>query len=448
MSAFLSFMVDLVWGPALVSMLFLGGLYLTIRSRGLALKNFGLGFKLLFGLSDFGQTEKAEGQLSHFKALSNALASTVGIGNIAGVAVAITQGGAGSLFWLWVSGLIGMNIKFFESTLSLMYRGKDFRGEVQGGAMYYIPKIFKGSKGVYMGTFFAVAGLIGTQAMFQTNQLADYMSQETSLPTWGTGLIMAVATGIVLLGGLKRIASVTSAIVPAMCVLYVGACLTILFIQFDKIPGVFSLIFTEAFSLKPLVGGVGGYAIIHAFKIGIKRGAFSNEAGMGTAPMAHGNAKTSEPLSEGLVSMLEPFIDTVVVCTMTALVILTSIDLSTLSGEVEGVSLTSRAFKSVLGSSGNYILGVAIFFFSFSTMIGMANYNEKCWNFLFKGHKYSNRMVFVTFFCLMLFVGAVSAPADIVNFIDLGFGFMAYPNMLAVLFAAPIVIRELRAKLS
>ena len=447
MSAVLSFLVDLVWGPALVTLLFAGGLYLTLRSGGRALKHFGLGFKLLFGLSSFGHDETSEGQLSHFKALSNALAATVGLGKIAGVAVAISQGGAGSLFWMWVSGFVGMNTKFFESTLSLMYRSKDARGEVQGGPMYYIPKVFTNKIGLLMGTAFAVFGLIGTQAMFQTNQLAGYIQQETSLPTWITGVIMAVATAVILFGGLKRIAAVTSAVVPSMCLLYVGSCLVILTLQFEKIPQVISLIFTEAFSLSAVGGGVGGYAVVHAFKIGIKRGAFSNEAGTGTAPMAHGNAKTSEPVSEGLVAMLGPFIDTVVVCTMTALVILTSIDLTSLSGEVEGVSLTSRAFENVLGSSGSLILGVSIFFFSFSTMIGMANYNEKCWTFLFGKFRIMNHKTFVVFFCTMLFIGAVSAVTDVVNFIDLGFGLMAYPNMLAVLFAAPVVIRELKAKL-
>ena len=447
MSATLSFLVDVVWGPALVSLLFLGGLYLTIRSRGHALKHFGLGFKLLFGLSKFGHKEDSEGQLSHFKSLSNALAATVGLGNIAGVAVAISQGGAGSLFWMWVSGLIGMNIKFFESTLSLMFRSTDARGEIQGGPMYYIPRIINGRAGVIMGTFFAIAGLVGTQAMFQTNQLAAYLQQETALPAWGTGGMMAVVTAIILLGGLKRIANVTSAIVPTMCVLYVGSCLVILALQFDQIPGVFSLIFTEAFSLSAAGGGVGGYAIVHAFKIGIKRGAFSSEAGVGTAPMAHGNAKTSEPLSEGLVAMIGPFIDTVVVCTMTGLVILTSIDISSLSGDVEGVALTSRAFHNALGVNGNWILGISIFFFSFSTMIGMANYNEKCWTFLFGKFKFMSHRKFVVFFSAMLFVGAVSSVADVVNILDLGYGLMAYPNMVAVLLAAPIVIRELKTKL-
>jgi AGCS family alanine or glycine:cation symporter len=448
MSLFLSRAVDLVWGPALVSLLFLGGLYLFILSGGRALKNFGLGFKLLFGFSSFGRTAEAKGQLSHFKALSNALAATVGLGNIAGVAVAITQGGPGSLFWMWISGLIGMNIKFFESTLSILYRGEDAYGEIQGGPMYYLPKVFRGPLGVVMAGAFAVFGLVGTQALLQANQLTVYVESELGFEPHNVGLVIAFAVGTVLMGGLERIARVTSTVVPLMCVVYVGSCLTILYTQADQIPGVFSLIFSEAFSLASVGGGVGGYAVIHAFKTGVKRGAFSNEAGVGTAPMAHGNARTSEPVSEGLVAMLGPFIDTIVVCTMTALVILTSIDLSTLDGGVEGVSLTAEAFKNALGPIGNLLLGLSILFFSFSTMIGMANYNEKCWVYLFKRSKILNKKVFISVFCLMLYFGATSSIGDVINILDLGFGLMAYPNMFAVLFAAPIVVRELKTKLS
>ncbi len=447
MSAVLAYLVDLVWGPVLVALLFLGGVYLFVLSKGKALAHFGLAIRLLFGFSDFGKDKHAKGQLSHFKALSNALASTIGLGNIAGVALAISQGGPGSLFWMWVSGFIGMNTKFFESTLSLLFRGVDVKGQIQGGPMYYIPKVFKGSLGVYLGIFFAVVGLIGTQAMFQTNQLAGYLNLEAQVPTWVTGMVMAIATAIILLGGLKRIAQVTSAVVPVMCILYVGACLTIIGMNIGKVLEVFILIFTEAFSFNAVGGGVGGYAIVHVFKVGIKRGTFSNEAGTGTAPMAHGNAKTSEPLSEGLVAMLGPFIDTVIVCTMTALVILTSIDLTTLNADIKGVLLTARAFQNNLGSFGVFILGLSIFFFSFSTMIGMANYNEKCWVYLFKNNRVLNNKVFIAMFSTMLFLGAIGTITDIINFIDLGFGLMAYLNMLAILFAAPLVIKELRLKL-
>lgn len=447
MSSFISFVVDLVWGPQLVALLFLGGLYLFAISGGRALLKIKLAIQLVFGRSDFGK-KNSTGQLSHFEALSNALAATIGLGNIAGVAVAITQGGPGALFWMWISGLVGMNTKFFESTLSIMYRGKDALGEVQGGPMYYIPKIFKGYKGKALAVFFAVAGLVGTQALFQANQLAAFMSEEVFVPKALTGVFISIFAGVTLMGGLKRIARVTSTVVPFMCVLYVFMAIAVIILNFAKVPGVFYLIFSEAFSFKSLGGGVMGYGIIHAFQIGIKRGVFSNEAGVGTSPMAHGNAKTSEPLSEGLVAMLGPLLDTMIVCTMTALVILITVDLTAIdAASVQGVRLTTEAFSSQFGIIGTLALGLCIVFFSLSTIVGMSNYNEKCWIFLFKEKKFFRRKSFIIFFCTFLFFGAVVQVEDAVNILDIGFGLMAYPNMLAVIFAAPIVVKELKEKL-
>lgn len=441
-----AYLVDLVWGPALVTLLFGGGVFLFLFSMGRPLLYFRTGLGLLFGWIHIGQDSESEGQLSHFKALTNALAATVGLGNIAGVAVAVTQGGPGSIFWMWVSGLVGMNIKFFECTLSMMFRKKDALGEIQGGPMYYIPQIFKNRVGVAAGVFFASAGLIGTQAMFQTNQVAGFLAAETGLHAGVFGIFLAAGAAVIMFGGLKRLAAFTSLVVPSMCFIYVLGCLAILIANASKVPEVFSLIFSEAFSFGAAFGGASGYAIAHAFKTGIKRGAFSNEAGTGTAPMAHGNAKTSEPLCEGLVAMIGPFIDTIVVCTMTALVILTSIDMSQLSGDVEGVSLTIQAFEGHLGFFGKLILGVSILFFGFSTILGMANYNEKCWNYLFQDRGFFKRPVFIFTFCLMLFIGSVGSVDFVVNLIDLGFGLMAYPNMIAVLVASPIVVREFNSK--
>ena len=351
----IAYLVDLVWGPQLVALLFWGGVYLFVCSKGRPFRRLGLGIKLAFGISQFGINEKSVGQLSHFQALSNALAATIGLGNIAGVAVAITQGGPGALLWIWVSGLVGMNTKFFESTLALMYRGKDVLGEVQGGPMYYIPQIIKGRWGRWLAVFFALAGLLGTQAMFQANQLASYLESEISLSSYITGAFLALFSGIVLMGGLKRIAMVTSTLVPVMCVLYVFMSIGVIVLNYSKVPSVFYLIFSEAFSFESVSGGVLGYAIIQAFQIGIKRGGFSNEAGIGTAPMAHGNAKTSEPVSEGLVSMIGPLLDSVIVCTMTALVILLTVDISQLdTNKTQGIQLTTEAFFSQYGYLGGY----------------------------------------------------------------------------------------------
>lgn len=447
MSNFISNTVDLVWGPQLVALLFLGGVYLFIISGGRALLRIKLAIKLIFGKSDFGK-QNSIGQLSHFQALTNALAATIGLGNIAGVAVAITQGGPGALFWMWISGLVGMNTKFFESTLSIMFRGKDSFGEVQGGPMYYLPKVIKGYTGKALAVFFAIAGLIGTQALFQANQLAAFMNEEVLVPKAVTGVFISVFAGVTLMGGLKRIARVTSTVVPFMCVLYVIMSLAVIALNLPKVPGVFYLIFREAFSFESMGGGVMGYAIIHAFQIGIKRGVFSNEAGVGTSPMAHGNAKTSEPLSEGLVAMVGPLLDTMIVCTMTALVILITVDISSLdTAAVQGVRLTTDAFNSQFGAVGTWALGLCVVFFSLSTVVGMSNYNEKCWLFLFREKKFFKRNTFIVFFCTFLFFGAVVQVEDAVNILDIGFGLMAYPNMLAVLVAAPIVVKELKSKL-
>ena len=430
--------VDFAWGLPLVILLIGGGAYLILLSRFRPLVGFIHAFKLAFGFYHHKDEDKAEGQISHFQALCNALAATIGLGNIAGVAVAITQGGPGAVFWMWMAGLIGMNTKFFECTLSLMYRGHDYRGEVQGGPMYVIANALPGLKP--LAYFFAICGLLGTLAMFQVNQISSFTAEQYGWSPWTIGIVSAIMVGYVFKGGLTRLATMTSALVPLMCVLYVVCCAIVLFNQMDKVGAVFVAIFTAAFTGEAAWGGAAGLGVMQILKIGVKRAAFSNEAGIGTAPMAHGNAKTPEPVSEGLVAMLGPFFDTILVCTMTALVILTSVDPSTVQGQ-SGIILTLKAFENVLGDWGVYALGVSILLFGFSTMLGMANYNQKCWNFLFKGRFGLGENTFIIVFCLALVVGAVSAMDDIINLLDIGYAFMAIPNMIATLILAPRVVK-------
>ncbi len=447
-SQMVSFLVDVVWGPQLVGLLFVGGLYLLFQSRAKPFKRVGLGFKIAFGLSDFGKSKDSLGQISQFQALSNAVAGSIGLGNIAGVAVAITQGGPGALFWIWVSGIVGMNTKFYESTLALMFRGKDALGEVQGGPMYYIPQIIKGKWGRFLALFFAASGLIGTQAMFQANQLASYLKTEINLAPYMTGLGVGLFAAVVLMGGLKRISKVTTTLVPLMCVLYVFMSVGVIALNYSKVPSVFYLILSEAFSLESMGGGFLGYAFIHAFKVGIKRGGFSNEAGVGTSPMAHGNAKTSEPVSEGLVAMIEPLLDSVIVCSMTALVILLTTDVSQLDpNTTQGIQLTASAFSSQFGAFGTFGLGLCIFFFSMTTVVGMSNYNEKCWLFVFKERYIFKRPAFIVFFSSVLFLSAVISIDDAVGILDIGYGLMVYPNMLTLILASSLVTKEMRKKL-
>lgn len=446
-SDLLTTLVDIAWGPALIVLLMGGGFILMLYSRLLPLAGFVHAIKLTAGKVHFKGEEKSEGQLTHFQALMNALAATVGLGNISGVAVAIAQGGPGAIFWMWVAALIGMNTKFFECTLSVMFRGKDYEGEVQGGPMYVIenmlPKYMKP-----LAIMFAVFGLLGTLALFQVNQLSAYVYDQYEIPKIYVGIFSVIFTGVVLMGGIQRIAKTTSALVPFMCIFYVICASVIIVMNIDKVPELFGLIFTEAFTGTAVAGGATGLAAREILAIGVKRAAFSNEAGVGTAPMAHGNVKTNEPISEGYVAMLGPFLDTILVCTMTALVILLGVGYGDV-GDANGIVLTTRAFESALPGFGAHFLGVAVVLFSLTTMIGMANYNSKCWNYLFKGRWFLTKPVFMLYFLTALLIGSISAQGDVVNLLDIGYGFMAYPNMIATVWLAPKVkkaLDEYRAK--
>lgn len=383
----------IAWGWPLIGLLIGGGLILMIFSRLLPFTGFTHALRLTLGRYHHPGDDHDPGQLSHFKALCNALAATIGLGNIAGVAVAITTGGPGAIFWMWVAALIGMNTKFFECTLAVMYRGKDHTGQVQGGPMYVIqnalPGVFKP-----LAIFFAICGLVGTTAIYTANQTVAYFhsawaegTEQSVVAFMGMprdrlmiGIALAVLVTYVLLGGVKRLANWTSAMVPVMCLFYVGSALVVIAMRIDAVPAAFASIFIKAFSPDAVIGGAQG-TIIMVLITGIKRAAFSNEAGIGTAPMAHSNAKTTEPVSEGLVAMLGPMIDTLIVCTMTALVILVSLEPADYVGR-KGVVLTHYAFTQNFGAWGTRGMSVAVALFGFSTMVGMANYNSKCFNYL------------------------------------------------------------------
>ena len=322
-SKFLATLVDYAWGLPLILLLIGGGLYLAFVSRMASLRGFLHALKLIRGKvphespGDLSKKEnKIDGQITHFQALTNALSATIGLGNIAGVAVAIGKGGPGAIFWMWISALIGLNTKFFECTLAVMFRGKDYAGETQGGPMYFLEKGL-GNKAKPLSVFFALCGLGGTLALFNVNQLTSFMHDQFAFSKLYLGIILAIITGYVVFGGVKRIASLTSKIVPFMCLIYAALCLFIIATNIEKVPGLFVQIVKEAFTGKAVAGGAMGSAILFVMIQGVKRAAFSNEAGIGTAPMAHGNAKTNEPIAEGLVAMLGPFIDTIIVCTMT-----------------------------------------------------------------------------------------------------------------------------------
>lgn len=384
------------------------------------------------------------GQISHFQALASALASTVGMGNIAGVAIAIHMGGPGSIFWMWITAVIGMSTKFFTCTLAVMYRGRDDKGEIQGGTMYFIEKGL-GPKFKPLANMFAIFGLLGSLTFFQANQLSSVVMNFIYKPygiftndffygNLTTGIIISLLVGTVIFGGIKRISNVASRMVPFMVSLYLFGAILIIFKNTDKVLPIFNLIFTDAFSGNAVQGGTLGSMII----IGVRRGLFSNEAGTGTETMAHGAVKTTEPIREGLVAMLGPFIDTLIVCTITALVILISGIYQ--NGET-GVKLTIDSFSKELGLIGELLLIVAAITFAISTMFGYAYYGRKCASYLF-GTKAKNMH---SWFYISTIIFSAMIKLDLVlNIVDSAFALMVIPTMTATILLSPKVLKESR----
>ena len=438
---------SLAWGLPLLILLIGGGLYLLIRSHFLPFRYLGHALNVLRGKYD---DPNDPGEISHFQALSTALSATVGMGNIAGVAVAISIGGPGAVFWMWISAVVGMSTKFFTSSLAIMYRGKDSAGEIQGGPMYFIMEGL-GKSWKPLAVFFSLCGLIGALPVFNVNQLTQALNDILLIPNGVEvglksnliiGFVLISITALVILGGIKRIGNVASRLVPTMVALYFVLVIIILVAHSDVLVYYLKLIFTDAFTANyypkddTFLGGVLGALILH----GIKRGAFSNEAGIGTAPMAHGAAKTDEPIREGLVAMLGPAIDTLIVCTLTALAILVTGVWETTSNN--GVSLTASAFADVMPNYGKYLLLVCIAVFSMSSLFSYSYYGTKCMSFLFGADK---KHYYNYFYILSILIGATTSLSMMINLIDGIFALMAIPTMLATLILAPKVLVELKA---
>ena len=431
---------SLMWGYPLLILMMGGGVFFTVYSRFTPFRFFRHGVKILLGQYDNPQDP---GDLTHFQALSTALASTVGMGNISGVAVAISMGGPGALFWMWISAFVGMSTKFFTCTLSIMFRGKDDRGDVQGGPMYVIETAL-GRKFKALAILFSTAGLIGCLPLFQANQLTQIIRDEIWMKNgWFTdavltgnlmvGIPVAGLVAFVIFGGIKRIGYVASRLVPLMVSLYLLAGIFIVITNLAHIPDLLALIFSDAFSGKAAAGGVIGSVII----TGVRRASFSNEAGLGTEAMAHGAAKTREPVREGLVAMLGPFIDTIVVCSITGIVIL-------LSGlwqgdETSGVTLTTMAFSQELGSMGKLLLLICVFIFSLTTMFGQSYYGSKCTGYLF-GTRWQQK--YNLFYVIAVIFGAVVSLNVVINIIDGVYALMAIPTMVSALLLSPQVMNE------
>lgn len=435
--------------PFIVVWLILGALFFTIRMGFINIRGFKHAVDLARGRFD---EPNAPGEVTHFQALATAVSATVGLGNIAGVAVAISIGGAGATFWMIIAGLLGMSSKFVECTLGVKYRNINEDGSVSGGPMHYLTKGLAekkmGGLGKVLAFVFAILAIgasFGGGNMFQANQAYQQLSGEfTSLEGMGPvfGIILAVMVGVVIIGGIKSIAKVTEKIVPVMAVTYVMAALVIIGINFDQVGDAFMAIYDGAFNAEALRGGFIGVLIQ-----GFRRAAFSNEAGVGSAAIAHSAAKTKHPVAEGFVGLLEPFIDTVVVCTLTALVLIfTGKHLPETGTAVSGAQMTSDAFGTVI-EWFPMVLVIAIFLFAFSTMISWSYYGLKAWTFIF-GEGKITEIVYKVIFCLFVIVGSSVSLGAVIDFSDMMILAMAFPNITGLLILSTDVRKDLRKYIS
>ncbi|MGE4517880.1 MAG: alanine/glycine:cation symporter family protein [Desulfobacteraceae bacterium] len=431
---FMGMLSGWIWGAPLLVLLVGTGLWLTVRLKGLQFTTLGESLYLAF-IKRKEDDDDEEGDISHFQALMTAMSATVGTGNIAGVATAIALGGPGALFWMWITGLVGMATKYGEAVLAVVYREKDDNGNMCGGPMYYITN---GLGWKWMGVLFAIFAAVaafGIGNMVQSNSMADALNANFNVPFWVTGLVTMVFVGLVVIGGIKSIGRVTGFIVPFMVLFYVISCLIVLIVNFSDIPAAFGIIFHHAFNPTAATGGFAGSAVMLTIRMGVARGVFSNESGLGSAPIAAAAAKTKHPVTQALVSMTQTFIDTIIVCTMTGLVIVLKGAWTT--GK-NGADLTTYSFQLSAVPGGEYIVTIGLVLFAFSTILGWCYYGEKSIEYLF-GEKaiMPYRAVFVLFAGIgaMLKLNLVWTIADVFN------GLMAFPNLIALIALTPVIVK-------
>jgi alanine or glycine:cation symporter, AGCS family len=429
---------DLLWGMPLILLLVGTGVWLTINLRGLQFTK--LWHSLYLALVKRREEGDEPGDITHFQALMTALAATVGTGNIAGVATAIAAGGPGALFWMWITGLVGMATKYSEAVLAVKYREIDENGNMSGGPMYYLSKGLKNARWLgVLFAFFAVVASFGIGNMVQSNSVADALERSLNFPFWLTGIILMAATAMVIIGGIRSIGRVTGILVPIMIIFYMGASIIILLLYIDKLPAAIVLIFESAFTPSAGLGGFLGASVMLTIRMGVARGVFSNESGLGSSPIAAAAAKTKHPVSQALVSMTQTFIDTLVVCTMTGLVLIVTGEWS--SG-LTGAELTTVAFSTGIGHvGGEFIVSIGLALFAYSTILGWSYYGEKSLEFLF-GIKAV--MPYRYIFTIFVGVGAIAeldlvwAIADVFN------ALMAFPNLIGLLALTPVIVSETR----
>jgi len=424
-----------VWGPVMLILLLGTGIFLTIGLKGMTISHIPYAFKQLFK----GRQGSGDGEISPFNALMTSLSSTIGMGNIAGVATAIGLGGPGALFWMWCAAFVGMATKYAEAVLAVNYRETDEAGRKVGGPMYYI-KNGLGDKWKWLGGAFALFGSLagfGLANTVQSNAVSQVLETNFNVPTVVSGMVMAVLVGGVLLGGIKRIASVAGKLVPFMAALYMTATFIILVMNAPAIPAAIILVVDSAFNGAAATGGFAGATLMLALRMGIARGIFSNEAGLGSAPIAHAAAETNSPVRQGTIAMLGTFIDTLVICTMTGLVLIVT---GVWSGEPQGAAMTLAAFTGAL-PYGDIILSLCVALFAFTTMLGWSYYGERCAEFLL-----GTRVItpFRVLWVIGIFVGTQMSLELVWKMTDALNGLMAIPNLIALLLLSPIVFKLTR----
>jgi AGCS family alanine or glycine:cation symporter len=421
-----------VWGPVMLTLLLGTGIYLTIGLKGMTISHIPYAFRQLFK----GRKSSGEGEITPFNALMTSLSSTIGMGNIAGVATAIGLGGPGALFWMWCAAFVGMATKYAEAVLAVNYRETDELGRKVGGPMYYI-KNGLGGNWKWLAMAFALFGSLagfGLANTVQSNAVSQVLETNFAVPTVVSGLVMAVLVGTVLLGGIKRIAVVAGKLVPFMALLYISATLLILITHATDIPAAVVLVVDSAFNGAAATGGFAGATLMLALRMGIARGIFSNEAGLGSAPIAHAAAETNSPVRQGTIAMLGTFIDTLVICTMTGLVLIVT---GVWSGEPQGAAMTLAAFTSAL-PFGDLLLSICVALFAFTTMLGWSYYGERCAEFLL-----GPRVItpFRVLWVIGIFVGTQMSLELVWKMTDALNGLMAIPNLIALIFLSPVVFK-------
>jgi AGCS family alanine or glycine:cation symporter len=433
---------DFVWGPPMLVLILGTGLFLQARLKLMPVLRIATGFKMIW--NGRRPAAGAAGEISPYAALMTALAATVGIGNIAGVATAMAIGGPGALFWMWVTALVGMATKYAEVLLAVHFRETDDRGEQIGGPMYAI-KNGLGKRWRWLGGAFAVFGGIagfGIGNMVQSNSIAEVMNANFGVSPWVSGIVMAVLTGFVLLGGVKRIGAVAEKLVPLMCVGYVVAALVVLGLYADRIPDAFALILHHAFNPTAATGGFVGAGVLMAMRYGVARGIFSNEAGLGTAGIAQAAGRTRHAAESGLIGMMGTFIDTLIVCTMTGLVLIVT---GAWQSGLKGAVLSSSAFETALPGFGANFLAVAIVVFAYTTILGWAYYGEKCWAYLVGT---VSEMPYRLAWTAFVLVGAVTHLDFVWLVSDTLNAFMAFPNLVSLVLLSPVVVKVTREYLA